>query len=101
MSQPRIKPILLLTALLACVAYFSYHGLYGKRGFFTHEELRHQHAALTEEREQLRAQRLRLEKRVHALSSESLDADLLDEQVRRSFHYADSDEIIVFEDMIR
>ena len=101
MSPPRIKPILLLAALLACVAYFSYHGLYGKRGFFTHEELRRQHTVLTQEREQLREQRLRLEKRVNALRPEALDMDLLDEQVRRSFHYADPDEIIVFEDMTR
>ena len=101
MSSPRIKHVLLLTALLACVAYFSYHGLYGKRGFFIHEELRHEHAALSQKRDQLREQRMRLEKRVHALGSETLDMDLLDEQVRRSFHYADSDEIIVFEDMTR
>ena len=101
MTQTKIKPVLLFAALLACVAYFSYHGLYGKRGFFTHEELRREHAELTQERAQLRAQRMHLEKRVRALREESLDVDLLDEQVRLLLQYADDDEIIVFEEMTR
>ena len=101
MSQTRIKPVLLFTALLACVAYFSYHGFYGKRGFFTHEELRRQHVALSQEHEQLREQRMHWEKRVRALRTESLDVDLLDEQARLLFHYANDDEIIVFDDMTR
>lgn len=101
MSPLRIQPVLLMTALFACVVYFSYHGLYGKRGFFTHEELRRQYVALSEERAELRQERLRLEKQVRAMGPDNLDPDLLDEQVRRAFHYAHPDEIIVFEDMTR
>ena len=101
MLPPRIRSLLLLTALFACVAYFSYHGLYGKRGFFTHGSLRAEHSALSAELEDLRTERMRLEKRVSAMSPDSLDTDLLDEEVRRSFRYGGAEEIIVFEEMTR
>lgn len=101
MSTPRIKPILLLTALFAGVVYFSYHGLYGKRGFFIHGELQERHVNLSEELERLRDERQSLEKRIGAMDSGALDPDLLDEEVRRALRYSEPDEIIVFEEMIR
>lgn len=101
MYPGRIKSLLLLTALLASLGYFAYHGLYGQRGFFTHGELRVEHAALLAERDVLRERRVRWEKRVSGLSGDVLDADLLDEEVRRLFRYAEADEILVSEDMIR
>lgn len=101
MMSLKIQRVLILTSLFAGVVYFSYHGLYGERGFFTHEELRRQHAALSNERAILRQQRSNLEKRVRAMGSEGLDLDLLDEQVRLSFKFAHPDEIIVFEGTAR
>ncbi len=79
-----------------CVAgYFAYHVVQGERGVYAwmalDQELVLAEATLTE----LRTGRERIANRVRLLHPQSLDADMLDEQVRAMLGYGRPNEIVV------
>lgn len=80
---------------LSMIGYFSFHVVHGERGILASQQLEQQIAEAQAELDQLRGQRQVLEHRVSLLRSDSLDADLLDEVVRRNLGYGRRDEIVI------
>ena len=85
----------ILAAFLLLLAYITYHFFNGERGLFALHQLTDKRMEIQQDLENIRAERLNLEHRVHLLRSESLDIDLLDEQARAMLGVAASDEKIV------
>ncbi|MBV9860972.1 MAG: septum formation initiator family protein [Alphaproteobacteria bacterium] len=75
--------------------YFAYHLVEGDRGLIAwlhlSRDLRDANAALT----QVHAERASLDRKVRNLRSESIDQDLLDEQVRRMLDLGAPNEIVI------
>jgi cell division protein FtsB len=86
-----IGPILGLSA----ICYFAYHVVQGERGILAWRQLERQVGEAQAELSQIRGEREVLEHRVKLLHYESLDADLLDEVVRRNLGYGRRDEIVI------
>jgi cell division protein FtsB len=80
---------------LSAICYFSYHVVHGERGILAWHQLEHQVAEAQAELSAIRGQREVLEHRVSLLHHDSLDADLLDEVVRRTLGYGRRDEIVI------
>ena len=94
--QQRFSKVTLTTLFIGLVIYFCYHAASGDRGFFTMLSLQ---STLEEKRMELdfaRAERIGLEHKVTLMQSDSLDLDLLDEQVRKVLVYASPNEEIFF-----
>ena len=80
---------------LSAICYFAYHVVHGERGVLAWHQLERQVGEAQTELRQIRGQREVLEHRVKLLHYESLDADLLDEVVRRNLGYGRRDEILI------
>jgi cell division protein FtsB len=79
------------------VGYFAYHSFEGERGVYAYVRLAEQVEIAREHLDDVRNERLALEKRVALLRSESLDRDMLDEQTRALLNFARPDELIILE----
>jgi cell division protein FtsB len=79
------------------VGYFAYHSFEGERGIYAYVRLAEQVEIAREHLDDVRNERLALEKRVALLRSESLDRDMLDEQTRALLNFARPDELIILE----
>ena len=79
------------------VGYFAYHSFEGERGVYAYVRLAEQVEIAREHLDDVRNERLALEKRVALLRSESLDRDMLDEQTRALLNFASPDELIILE----
>ena len=84
-----ILPTLLFVVVLA---YFSYHAISGDRGVLAYLRLTQQMNQTRAELDIVHSERLKYERNVRLMRSDSLDLDLLDEQARRLLGYAGSDE---------
>ncbi len=80
---------------LSLIGYFSFHVVQGERGILAWQQLERQIEDAQAELGQIRSQRQILEHRVSLLHHDSLDADLLDEVVRRNLGYGRRDEIVI------
>jgi len=78
--------------------YFTYHLITGERGVKALIVLNAELSKTTEELEMVRAERLQLEHKVNLMRPESLDLDLLDQQVRLVLGYARKNEIVILEE---
>ena len=78
------------------VAYFGYHAFHGAYGIEAGRKLTEQTQALRAELDALRAERMRLERRLALLQDGSLERDMLDEHARRALNLAHADEIVIF-----
>ncbi len=77
--QRLIKPLVWM-----CVAfYMGYHTLHGERGLYALFRDQRELVRLEAELNKTKAERARMERRVASLRDESLDRDMLDEQMRR------------------
>jgi cell division protein FtsB len=90
-SLNNILPTLLFVVILI---YFSYHAVSGDRGLLALIQLSHKIESARAELDVIHSTRLKLERNVKLMRSDSLDLDLLDEQARRLLGYADKDEKI-------
>ncbi len=94
MSPARmIRPLLFVFA----VFYLSYHALHGERGLSALFREQHERAQLQAELKQKREQREMLELKVSHLRDDSLDLDLLDEQMRRMLGVMKPGEVVVMQ----
>lgn len=75
--------------------YMGYHTLHGERGLFALMRDRHEVTQLTTELERTKSEREMMERRVSHLRDNSLDRDLLDEQMRRMLGVMKKGEIVV------
>jgi cell division protein FtsB len=82
---------------ICVVGYFAYHSFEGERGLYAYLRLTEQVRIAREHRDDVRAERVTLERRVALLRTDSLDRDMLDEQSRALLNYARPDEVIILE----
>lgn len=71
------------------IGYFGVNAYTGNHGIHARQGLDVQMVRLTGERDALRSERQRWERRVALLKSESLDPDMLDERARALLDYVD------------
>lgn len=90
--RKRLNNYALTGLLLAIMTYFIYHAVSGDRGYIALIQLRHERDHLEQKKEERHEERLRLEHKVSLLRNESLDLDLVDEEVRRSLGFVSPDE---------
>ncbi len=76
--------------------YLGFHAVSGERGVFALVKESRKLELLKAELEEVKTKRESLEKKTRALSSSSLDLDLLDEQARNVIGLAGKDEVVVF-----
>jgi cell division protein FtsB len=92
-SIPHInKKIVVQYILIGVLLYFIFHLIYGNRGVLAYFNMQTKISSVTQELEDVRTERIEVEKKVNALKSESLDRDALDEEARRSLGLADRKE---------
>lgn len=83
-------------ALIACaVFYLSFHVFHGERGIYAMWREQRERVLLHEELLQAQHTRQTLERRVAGLRDESLDRDLLDEQLRRMLGLTGQGEVVI------
>lgn len=90
--ESQSKHIALTLLFVGLLAYFAYHAASGERGFFAMLALQEDLNSAHNELDNVRAERMNFEHRVALMRSDSLDLDLLDEQVRKVLIYAAPDE---------
>ena len=86
-----VKPLLVLLVMF----YLGFNAVHGERGLVALMREQRELATLQAELASTRAERERLEHRVVRLRSDSLDLDLLDEQMRRMLGVMKPDEVVV------
>jgi cell division protein FtsB len=79
------------------VGYFAYHSFEGERGIYAFLRLGEQVAIARTHLDDLRDERGTIERRVALLRGDSLDRDMLDEQVRALLNFVRPDEIVILE----
>ena len=84
-------PVVVATAVLA---YFGYHALHGERGFLAWVDKSRDLQAAQQELARLAEQRQRLERDVQAFQRDSIDRDLLEEELRK-LGYVKPNEVII------
>ena len=84
-------PAVVVTAVLA---YFGYHALHGERGFLAWIDKSRDLEAARQELARLTGQRQRLERDARAFQRDSIDRDLLEEELRK-LGYVKPNEVII------
>ncbi|MDQ0509211.1 FtsB family cell division protein [Ancylobacter amanitiformis] len=77
-----LQTVTLHLGAAALIGYFAFQGYNGQYGLLARRGFEQQRAELIEERDKIRAQREAIEAKVRLLSSERIDADMLDEEAR-------------------
>ena len=88
----------LFNLLIALSLYLVYQMMNGDRGVFALFKLSEKHNVLKQDINKLEKQKQSLEKKVYMLKPESLNLDLLDEQVRRKLGYGENGETVYMEE---
>jgi cell division protein FtsB len=78
--------------------YMGYHALHGERGLYALMRDQREQQQLAADLAQTRSARERMELRVAALRDQSLDRDLLDEQMRRMLGVMRQGEVVLLPD---
>ena len=96
MKLPKKSQPMIWSVIGAClVLYFLYHTVQGDHGWLSAIRLRHEVKSAEETLTKLREEREAAEHRLKLLRKDSLDPDMLDEEVRRQLNYAKPNEIII------
>ena len=80
------------------VSYFAFHAVQGDRGVVAWLQMRQQLAQLDQQLDAAQHERMILERQVALMRPQSLDPDMLDEQVRRVLGYTDARDRVEFYD---
>ncbi len=91
LSQKAIAPFMALSV----VGYFIYHSIQGDRGILAWVQLQERLSHSLIELNAIIKERQDLEEKVQALRPESMNRDLLDQQVRLNLGYTHPDEIVI------
>jgi cell division protein FtsB len=98
-SRPRLRSfftalgLYVLAALL--IGYFGVNAYTGNHGLKAKKDLDQQIAEFTEELGRLKLERVRWERQVVLLKSDSIDPDMLDERARALLHYAHPNDLTI------
>lgn len=79
---------------LCLITYFCYHSIKGDRGILAFVTLDKELIELRKELDLIKTERTYLEHKVNLLKPNSLDLDLLEEQIRKNLGYAKPNEVI-------
>jgi cell division protein FtsB len=90
-----ILPVALYCVAGTVAAYFVWHGVNGQRGLKTGEEYEQKLAQLRLERDLLKLQRMQWESRIALIKGEKIDADILDEEARRSLGRVHKNDVVI------
>lgn len=93
LSQKAIAPFL----ALSIIGYFIYHSIQGDRGILAWVQLQERLARAVFQLNEAVKERSALEEIVQDLRPESLNRDLLDQQVRLQLGYAHPEEIVILQ----
>jgi len=91
------RKLFTIAVLVLITSYLVYQLFSGNRGFLTLFSLTEKSEVLEKEIKELESQHQNLEKKVQMLKPESLNLDLLDEQVRRKLSYGKEGEVVYVE----
>ncbi len=91
LSQKAVAPFLTFTV----IAYFIYHSIQGDRGILAWMQLQSRLVQAQTQLNQVIETRQDLEERVQGLRPESLNRDLLDQQVRLQLGYTHPHEVVI------
>lgn len=91
LSQKAIAPFLALSV----VGYFIYHSIQGDRGILAWVQIQDQLLKAQNELKLVTHKRQDLEEKVQALRPESINRDLLDQQVRLKLGYVHPHEVVI------
>lgn len=91
LTQKAIGPFLVLSV----IGYFLYHFIQGDRGVLAWMQLQKRLTSSLEHLACLKSEREALEEKVKALHPESLNSDLLDQEVRQKLGHVHPDEIVI------
>jgi cell division protein FtsB len=95
---PKPKNIILTLFSLFLILYFVYHSFIGERGILVYLKLRSEYEQLQNELDLTRSERLDIEHKVNLLQPESLDLDILEEQVKSILAFAKEKEEVYYID---
>jgi len=97
-TRPHLRSILTTLALYCMAAlligYFGINAYTGNHGLKARHEIDAQIADLTAERDRLRAEHARWQRRVALLKPDRLDPDMLDQEARRLLDYVDPHDLV-------
>jgi cell division protein FtsB len=79
----------------AFLSYFGFHAFHGDYGLYSMYRLEARTAELAERHQDIRAERMRLERRVQLLHDGTLEKDMLDEHARRALNLSHQDEVTI------
>src|SRR5476651_553726 len=91
LSQKAMAPFLALSV----VGYFIYHSIQGDRGILAWVQLQERPTNSMTEHNKVMKERKELEEKVQDLRPESINRDLLDQQVRLKLGYTRPDEVVI------
>lgn len=94
-AHPRHFIIPMIGILITC--YFAYHAIRGERGLFRLFEINQEINEAQTVLAQTEQQKQEMNKKVKALSPESLDLDMLDESGRRILNVGEKNDYIIFD----
>lgn len=97
-THKRLKRIFTTITLLSAISYFSMHAIFGPRGLTNLNQLNNNLENASQELQTLTRYKETIENKIQGLNENTLDLDLLDEQVRNILGYADRKEIIIYND---
>ncbi len=80
---------------IALMGYFAYHSIHGDRGLLAWVELTKKLEMAQSNLNDLKSEREKIEQKVSGLRPESLNRDLLEQQVRDYLGYTHPDELVV------
>lgn len=91
LSQKAVAPFMVLSVM----GYFIYHSIQGERGLLAWFKLQERFYMIESQLRDVTFEREELEEKVQALCPESINRDLLDQQVRQKLGYAHPDDVVI------
>ena len=94
----KFKNLMWQIALIFVCIYFGFYTINGDRGFLHYIHLSKEIEYARQVAARYHNEKVKLENKVHLLSSESLDLDLLDEQAKTVLNLVRDDEFIIVDE---
>jgi hypothetical protein len=85
----------LVTIASMATSFFYWHAVHGQRGLKAGEEYEQKLTLLKFERDMLKLQRLQIEHRLALIKGEKVDADILEDEVRKTLGRVHKNEVVV------
>lgn len=94
-ARSLIAPLALYSVAGVVAVYFVWHAVNGQRGLKAGEEYEQKLAELRQERDLLKYQRMQWEARLALMKGEKVDADILDEEARRTLGRVHKNDVVI------